>query len=64
MVSQKIISAIQGIGAVLIVVGLFAYFYPWSLFFESNRAYALPFGVLGASIFIIGYTLHLSKLKT
>ena len=64
MVSQKEKSAIQGIGAVLIVVGLFAFFYPWGLVYEPYRDYALPLGVLGVIILVIGYALPLSKMET
>lgn len=64
MVSQKEKSAIQSLGAVLIVIGLFAFFYPWGLFYESNRDYTIPLGVLGVIIFIIGYILPCRKLET
>jgi uncharacterized membrane protein HdeD (DUF308 family) len=64
MVSQKEKSAIQSLGAVLIVIGLFAFFYPWSLFYESNRDYTIPLGVLGVIIFIMGYILPSRKLET
>jgi len=64
MVSQKEKSAIQSLGAVLIVIALFAFFYPWSLFYESNRDYAIPLGVPGVIIFIIGYILPYRKLET
>ncbi len=64
MVSQKEKSAIQSLGAVLIVIGLFAFFYPWSLFYESKRDYTIPLGVLGVIIFIIGYILPYRKLET
>lgn len=64
MVSQKEKSAIQGIGAVLIVVGLYAFFYPWGLVYEPYRNYALPLGVLGVIIVIISYALPLRKMET
>jgi hypothetical protein len=64
MVSQKEKSAIQGIGAVLIVVGLYAFFYPWGLVYEPYRNYALPLGVLGVIIVLISYALPLHKMET
>jgi len=64
MASQKEKSAIQSLGAVLIVIGLFAFFYPWSLFYETNRDYTILLGVPGVIIFIIGYILPYSKLET
>lgn len=64
MVSQKEKSAIQGIGAVLIVVGLYAFFYPWGLVYEPYRDYALPLGVLGVIIVLISYALPLHKMET
>ena len=63
MVFQKEKSAIQGIGAVLIVIGLYAFFYPWGLVYEQYRDYALPLGFLGVIILVIGYALPLSKWK-
>lgn len=64
MVSQKEKSAIQGIGAVLIVVGLYAYFYPWGLVYESYREYTLPLGVLGIIMLVVSYALPCSKMES
>ena len=64
MVSQKEKSAIQGIGAVLIVVGLYAYFYPWGLVYEPYRDYAVPLGVLGIIMLVISYALPCSKMES
>jgi hypothetical protein len=64
MVSQKEKSAIRGIGAVLIVIGLYAYFYPWGLVFEPYREYALPLGVLGIMLLVVSYALPYSTRES
>jgi len=64
MVSQKEKSAIRGIGAVLIVVGAYAFFYPWGLVYEAYREYALPLGVLGIMMLVVSYALPCSKMES